>query len=304
VRARSVRALAIGFAFLGATHLIPPRVSHACATCSCGDPTLTTMGNEKPLAGRLRASIDLRYRTDAVGEPRIDEVELREERIDLALTWAPLERLFLGVMLPVSYRDITYVNLARQRVVGLADAELRAKYYFYQDRSFAPRHLLAVQVGAELPTAGTQRDRNGAALPSEAQLGTGGLDPILGASYGYFREPWSAYVSATVVLPTDSRAGIEPGRSLLGTAAGQYQIDVDWAARLGVDTRVDQRSHNQGSGDEPDSGGFIAFLSPELVFSPTTDLIVSASVRVPVVNRLSGFHDEGLIAQTAITYDF
>jgi hypothetical protein len=207
-------------------------------------------------------------------------------------------------MLPVAFRDITYINLARQRVVGLGDAELRAKYFVYQDRAFAPHHLIALQVGAELPTAGTQRDAAGAVLPGEAQLGTGGVDPILGASYGYFREPWSAYASATAVLPTASRAAIRPGPSLLGTVAGQYQINAGWAARLGVDTRLDQRSRNEGAGDDPDSGGFIAFLSPELVFSPASDLLVSASVHVPVVNALSGFHDEGVVAQTALTYDF
>jgi len=306
VRARSSLAVlvATGLASAASVHVVAPRAAHACATCSCGDPTLTTMGNEKPFAGRLRASIDLRYRTDAVGEPRVNRVELREERLDLAVTWAPIERLFVGLMLPLAYRDLTYVNLARQRVVGIGDAELRAKYFLYQDRGFAPRHLIALQAGAELPTAGTQRDGEGAVLPSEAQLGTGGIDPIAGASYGYFREPWSAYASITAVLPTGSRAGIEPGRSLLGTVAGQYQIDTAWAARLAVDTRLDQRSRNRDMGDEPDSGGFIAFVSPELVYSPAMDLVVSASLRVPAVNRLTGFHDEGVVAQTAVTYDF
>lgn len=296
--ARSIIAL-----MAAATALLAPRLAAACATCSCGDPTLTTMGDEKPFAGRLRGSVDLRMRSDVIGEADVDQVDLREQRVDLALTWAPTDRAFLSLVVPLAYRDITHVNLARERVLGLGDLELRAKYFLYEDRHFAPRHLVALQLGTQLPTSSVQRDAAGMLLPGEAQLGTGGFDPIVGVSYGYFEAPWSAYASVTAVIPTMSRAGIEPGASLLGTVAGQYQLGTNLAARLGVDTRLDRRTREGGVVD-PDSGGFIAFASPEIVYSPRTDLLLSASVRLPVVNRLSGRHDEGPVAQTAVVYDF
>jgi hypothetical protein len=50
---------------------------------------------------------------------------------------------------------------------------------------------------------------------------------------------------------------------------------------------------------DPDSGGFIAFLSPELVYSPRVDLTFQLVVRLPVLNRLNGFHEEGPFAALA-----
>ena len=301
---RSTRHLALaGAAALCATVAATAPTAHACAVCQCGDPTLTTMGSEKPFAGRLRLSLDMRYRTDHVGQPAIDELDIHEERADLALSWAPREWLLLAADLPLVHRRVSYVNLARQSVTGPGDVELRAKAFVFRDRHFAPRHLVAVQVGASLPTAPLLRDGRGMALPSEAQLGTGGVSPLAGLSYGFFADPWSLYASAIGYLPIGSRAGLDQGASLRSTVAAQYQARTWLAGRLGVDTRLDARSVENGT-DDPDSGGFIAYLSPEVVVSPAMDLLVSATVRVPVVNALRGAHQEGLIAQLAVTRDF
>ena len=290
------------FALLATIAATAPR-AHACAACECGDPTLTTMGSEKPFSGRLRLSLDMRYRTDHVGRPAIDELDIHEERADLAVSWAPREWLLLAADLPLVDRQVSYVNLARQNLAGPGDLELRAKAFVYRDRHFAPRHLVAVQLGASLPTAPLLRDGRGMALPSEAQLGTGGVSPLAGLSYGFFADPWSIYASAIGYLPTGSRAGLEPGASLRSTVAAQFQVRTWLAARLGVDTRLDQRSVEQGQ-DDPDSGGFIGYLSPQVILSPAMDVVVSAAVRVPVENALHGAHREGLIAQLAVTRDF
>lgn len=289
-------------AFL-ATLVAAAPAARACSACECGDPTLTTMGSEKPFAGRLRLSLDVRYRTDHIGEPSIDQLDIHEERADLAVSWAPLDWLLLAADLPLVHRQVSYVNLARQQVTGPGDVELRAKAFVFRDRHFSPRHLVAVQVGASLPTAPLISDGRGMPLPSEAQLGTGGVSPLAGLSYGFFADPWSIYASAIGYLPTGSRAGLEPGASLRSTVAAQVQVCTWMATRLGIDTRLDAHSL-EGGMDDPDSGGFIAYLSPEVVLSPAMDLVVSAAVRVPVANALRGAHREGLIAQLAVTRDF
>ena len=51
-----------------ALYLAPTRAS-ACATCGCGDPTLTLMGAGQPFSGRLRLGAELRYRWDELGGP-------------------------------------------------------------------------------------------------------------------------------------------------------------------------------------------------------------------------------------------
>lgn len=276
----------------------------ACATCGCGDPTLTAMGAEKPFRNRLRASLDARYRSDAIGQPRVDQIQLREGRFDGQVAWAPLDRLFLLGTAPLLERRIRYVNGGETTTTALGDIELRAKAFVFVDRPAFARHLFAVTAGLKMPTAPRQRrDTDGAFLPMEAQPGTGSWDPLLGMSYAYFPRPFSFYASVQGSAPLRSKSEFRASASLRTTTTLQYQVRPWLAPRLGVDTRLDARSYEDGL-PERDSGGFIGFVSPELLVSPATDVVVVLSARIPVVQALAGYHDEGPVFGAAIAYDF
>ncbi len=277
--------------------------AQACASCGCGDPTLTTLGTGKPFAGRLRGSLGLSYRTDAIGQARVNRVELEEERLDASIAWAPLPSWFLAVTLPVVRKQVTYVNLEQRTRLSLGDVELRNKFFVFQDRDFSPRHLVAVEAGLKLPTAPLERDTQGNLLPLEVQAGTGSFDPIGGVSYALFQLPWSGYLSATGTYPTKGIEGSRASRSLRTTLAAQYQPMNLLALRLGLDTRLDGRAREDGR-PEPDSGGFIAYVSPSVLLSPLVDLILMAGVQVPVFNALDGYHDEGAVYNLAATLDW
>ena len=45
------------------------------------------------------------------------------------------------------------------------------------------------------------------------------------------------------------------------------------------------------------------FLSPSVVFSPLTDLVLNLDVHVPVINALTGDHDEGVIIALGGAFD-
>lgn len=293
-------AMAIG-AFAVATTTHP---ASACATCGCGDPTLTAMGTEKPYRDRLRASLDVRHRTDAIGQPEVDRLVVRETRFDSQLAWAPHERLFLLATVPVVHRRVSYVNDAVNTSTGLGDVELRAKAFVYVDRSFAPRHLFALTAGLKVPTAPRQRsDLDGAFLPIEAQPGTGSWDPLLGMSYAFFARPVSLYASVQGTAPLRGTSEFRGSPSMRTTTAVQYQVFSWLAPRLGIDTRLDARSY-EGGLPERDSSGFIAFVSPEMLVSPLPDVVFVLSLRVPVVQALAGYHDEGPMIGVAAVYDF
>lgn len=277
--------------------------ARACATCGCGDPTLTSMGTGKPFAGRLRGALQLSYRTDAIGQGRVNRVELREGRLDASLAYAPVDYWFAVVAVPVVRKQVTFVNLEQHTRLSLGDIELRNKFFVYQDRDFSPRHLVAVEAGLKLPTAPLERDAQGDLLPLEVQTGTGSFDPILGASYALFLSPWSGYLSATGSYPTQGIEGSRASPSLRSTLAAQYQPVNLLALRLAVDTRLDGKAR-QHDAPEPDSGGFVAYLAPAVLLSPLTDLILTASVQVPVLNALHGYHDEGPIYSLSATLDF
>ncbi|MDQ2642334.1 MAG: transporter [Myxococcota bacterium] len=278
------------------------REAQACAACGCGDPTLVAAGTEQPFAGRLRVSSEWRYRTDVVGEPGVDRIEIEELRGELSVAWAPLRELFLVAAFPLVHRSIVDASLAETSTWGPGDAELRAKLFLYRDRDLAPRSLLAGLFGLKFPTAPFRRNELGERLPLEAQSGTGSLDLLAGASYAAFSGDFSAYASAQVALPLLTREDVNPGVALRSTLAAQYQLTPWLALRPAVDVRADRASEEEGTRD-PNSGGVVLFAGGDLLTTPLLDLTVSVGARAPLVQELHGFHDEGPVWSAAVAYD-
>jgi hypothetical protein len=260
------------------------------------------MGTEQPFAGRLRLAATLRAWGMTTGEPSLDALTLRELRLDVTASYAPVRWLFLSATLPLQARGVRDVSLATERSWGPGDLELSAKAFVFRDRDFSPDHLLAVLVGAELPTSPTVDDAQGRPLSIDAQLGTGSWDPFAGLAYTVFRGDWSFIASATGYLPTRGRMGFRAGASLRNTLAAQYQPSPRWALRLAADTRLEAASETHGVPD-PDGRGFIGYLSPDVLYSPTTDVVVQLGVRAPVLNLLSGQVRNTPILQAAVAYD-
>lgn len=279
------------------------RSASACSTCGCGDPTLTTLGAEKPYPWRVRAAVGAQYRTDSVGQEGVDQVRLRELRTDAYVAVAPSSRLFLQVGVPLVTRSVETVSGAKTNATGLGDIELRVKPFVLQDRDFQPRHLLAFLGGLKIPTAPRQRGADGTLLPVEVQPGTGSLDPILGASYAFFALPWSFYGSLTFTAPAWSRDALRASPSLRTATVLQYQIVPALAVRAGIDTRIDGKAYENGVASR-DSGGVIAFASPEIVVSPVTDWLAALAVRIPFANALVGSHSEGPLLALTLAHDF
>ncbi|HVG56913.1 MAG TPA: transporter [Hyalangium sp.] len=288
-------------AFAAALALVAP-AAFACATCACGDPTLTTMGTEQPFAGRLRMAATVRAWGMTTGDAALDAVTLRELRMDVAASYAPLRWLFLSAMLPLHARGVQDVSLARERSWGPGDLEISAKAYVFRDREFSPVHLVSVLVGLELPTSPTVHDGQGRPLSLDAQLGTGSWDPFAGLAYRMRRGEWSFVASLTGFLSTRGRMGFRAGSSLRNTLAAQYQPHPRWALRLATDSLLESASETQGVPD-PDGRGFIGYLSPEVLYSPATDVVVQVGVRAPVLNLLSGDVRQTPILQAAVAYD-
>jgi hypothetical protein len=297
-----VRGAAWGFTLLLLSSGLP-REALACATCGAGDSTLTGLGTEQPFAGRLRSSLELSYRTDAIGVVGLDRIEVREARADASVAWAPTAELFLVALVPSVYREATDPTLAQSESWGLGDMELRAKWFVYRDRSFAPRWLFATLGGVKLPTAPWQSDNQGDLLPLEVQPGTGSLDLLLGTSLATFQGGTSAYASVQWFMPLKSRPPLEPGSSLRGSLMLQHQILRALALRGAADGRWDQPSLEAGERD-PNSGGWIVFLGGDVLVSPAADLNLSFGVRVPAFDDLAGAHAEGARASVAVMVDW
>lgn len=244
----------------------------------------------------------VQHRSERAGIAGQDELRTQEQRIELGAALQVLEPLQISLRVPLVRRQVEHTNLAQNRVFHLGDLELRARYFAYQDREFAPRHLIALQAGLRIPTAPQANAANGERLVLEAQTGTGSFDPIVGVSYGFFMQPWSLFASLTALLPTPSRFDARAGYALLGTVSAQFQ-PLDWLGlSLALDTRFDTALIDRGEVD-PHSGGFIAFASPGVILKPIEDLIFQASVRIPFVQALRGEHTESVMVVAGVVYD-
>ncbi|MFN0060956.1 MAG: transporter [Myxococcaceae bacterium] len=277
--------------------------ARACATCACGDPTLTSMGVEQPYRGRLRFSAQLRAYTLGLGAVGQGASQVREVRLDLNAAYAPVEWLFLNLQVPLQAREVRNENLSREAALGLGEIEITGRVFGWKDRSFAPRHLVSMLGGLKLPTSFVQVDRAGAPLSIDGQLGTGSLDPIAGLAYaGFYSTTWSFFASATGYFPTHGRFGFRGGNALRTAVGTQFQPIRQLAFRLAIDGRLEAPNRLFGV-DDGISGGFLGFLSPDILWSPRMDLLVIAGVRWPVMNFIQGNYRQSPIITLAVAWD-
>jgi hypothetical protein len=274
----------------------------ACGTCAVGDPTLTVVGFEQPKSQRMRAYGTVRARNDRIGDPQVDELRLAEQRMELAGMYSPSDRWALSVMMPLVHRVVSAVNLAEADIWAPGDLEFRVRAVVWRDRRFAPRHLVNMIGGLEFPTGSIERDAQGVPLPLEFQAGTGSWDPIVGASYAMFSNPWSVYASSVALFPTQGTADTNVGTSFRQTVLGQYQPWHFFAVQVGTELRVDQPSLVGGVRD-PNTGGEIMYGSAGLIGMPHEKVLLHFTVAIPMFQHLDGAHVEGLAITTGLVYE-
>ncbi len=306
----TVGRLLLSIASLPATAalLLAPSTGWGCAVCSCGDPTLTTMGAEQPFAGRLRLAVEATSRSDAVGAPGEDQVLLLDQALTGSVAWSPADRWQVALSVPVGRRTAEDVSLARTTVWAPGDAVVRTRWAALRGTPSRGSALAGLGGGLRLPTAPVVRRPDGTVLPMSAQLGTGTTTATLGG-WG-FRSvgAWSTYASAegwvpvVALSPPRDAFPSEPGLSGRATVAGQWQ-PLRWGAvRTSAEGRLDQPATLNGQ-DEPDTGGAVLFSRLDLLLTPQTDLVIQAGVSLPVVQALSGHHREGAALALGVTVD-
>ncbi len=275
----------------------------SCATCLCGDPTLTTMGAEKPFTGRLRFSLDYLDRSETSGTTGVDRTDTDEQRTTLGVSYWPAENWAIGVRLPWTSKQSTQSNLAQQSTDAIGDVDVDLRYYLWQDQPHRPRHLVGLQGGLRLPLADEETNA-GVSLDIDVQPGGGLWLANIGLWHGYFSFPWMVYSSSQLSIGLDEGYGqFEYGSSIKLSSTVQYAINYQLALRLGADLRWSGRD-SYADVREENSGGFIAFLSPGIVLTIAPDLILHASVQLPTIDHLNGEQQENNIYRIGMTYDF
>lgn len=274
--------------------LLTPQGASACAACGCGDPTLTPMGQEKGFRNRVRLSLEQRL------SGRLEGADLGDRalvgRTVLAVSYSPLARLSLGLTLPVAFQVSQPATAApsgdgasaTRWFGGLGDSEVLIRGAVYQDRGFSPRHLVWLLGGAKLPTGPRVNDNTGYPASEDAQPGSGALDLIGGASYGYFGGRLSAFATASYRHPIWQLRAYERAPQLGASALMQVALGARWALSGGVDAGYDQGMRAANGRALLATRGAIVSLTPGVLFSPRTDLLLRAALQVPVWQTWDG----------------
>ncbi|UJR85317.1 transporter [Sandaracinus amylolyticus] len=292
-----VRSLALLFALVA---LAAPSLARACATCGCGDPTLTAVGVEQPFAGRVRLSLALTHLSYSEGRG-LARVEVFDQRAILGVAASPNEWLTLSVFAPLVWREVAHASLQHESTIGVGDPELRARFVLFRDRAFAPEHLLSAQVGARLPTPTRLHDDNGALLPLDAQTGSGSFDPMVGLAWSWFARELSMHTTALLTVPTEGTGGWRNGASVRLAWQGQWQPMNELALVIGVDARIDADPLLRG--ETQAGGGAVVFASPGVMISPGGDVLLWLVARLPFVQALTGDRADGPIVELGMALD-
>lgn len=275
----------------------------ACATCLCGDPTITTMGTEKPFAGRMRASIDYLTRGETVAVPGVSEVVTDEERVTYSFSYAISDEWIVAASLPYVTKQVRRFDLSRAQASGVGDLDLSARWFLGKDESFPVRYLWGVQFGVRLPTSSEQTS-GGEAIDFDAQPGAGATIPNVGAWVGRYAMPWFLFASAAYQhAATEGYQGYQAGDVVLITGLAQYALNYGVAVQFSLDGRLKRQDKYDGVTDE-DSGGVLVMATPGIAWTPIEDWVINLSYQLPAIENAHGRQEEDPTLRLGATYDF
>jgi hypothetical protein len=259
-----------------------PHPAEACASCACGNPVLTSMGTEPPLAHRVRLATSLRAWTQTESLAGAEELTIRELRLDLLGSWSPTARFSVMLALPVQLREVTDATLARERAFGTGDLDVSARLVLWMEERMRPRWVIAATAGMRFPTAPLIRDARGARLSDDAQLGGGGFAALAGLTYsGFFGERWSLHAALLGELPFTGRDGSVMPLTGRFYFSPQFQPATWIALRTGAEVRAEAARLRHGEVDATGSG-FAFFFAPEVLLKPANQLTLLVGARIPL----------------------
>ena len=185
----------------------------------------------------------------------------------------------------------------------LGDVELRASHTAWRSAPATIARRLTVSAGIKLPTAPLERDPAGRLVHPDLQPGCGAIVPLLAISHAWTSSLWSAWAGASLLFPVSVREGAHPGDSLRASFTMQLQPARVLATRLGVHGRLDGTGELDGEVVKR-SGGASVHVAPEMVVSPTQDVVVAVGASFPVIQEMRGYRATTPVLLASIGVDF
>jgi hypothetical protein len=272
----------------------------ACAVCGAADKTLPSNGAEVPFDGRKRATVELRAASFETRDHALRIVELRAEPgLSLAITPATI----VSAEIPLLRRTLRLDGDRSGAESILGDGDLRVTHTAWRSAPAPVRQRLTISGGVKLPTAPLERDPDGRLVHPDLQPGCGSIVPLVGVAYAWTSSFWSVSTGASLLFPVAVREGAHPGDSLRTSVTLQLQPARVLATRLGVHGRLDSTGELDGAVVRR-SGGASVHVAPEIVVSPTQDVVLSAGAAFPVVQEMRGYRGTSPVLLASVGVDF
>ena len=170
---------------------------------------------------------------------------------------------------------------------GIGDISLIGKYRFYRRDLPFGRDQFALIGGLEFPSGSTS-EGPGIKVAPALQLGSGGVDGIVGVAAGTTRRSYSIEGSLRGKINSEAK-DFQFGNALLYDLYLAYQTYPEWPtppAQLNFSVEFNGRTSadNEVEGRKVDTGGTVLFISPGVQYIVNTNLLFETGVQIPIVN--------------------
>ncbi|MHC4276887.1 MAG: transporter [Planctomycetota bacterium] len=189
-------------------------------------------------------------------------------------------------------------NLSGRRVTlevaGLGDVAVLGRWTFKKWLGDWRRTDLAVIGGVELPTGDTNRRDEGIRLPPKLQLGSGSFDPFLRIAFTRIVKRKSVFAELQYKANTPGARDYKFGDVLKYDLAFAYRFfpadkypNPEFYGILELNGVWEQQARQRGRAVK-DTGSHTIFLSPGIQAIPLKNLLLEASVQIPIYQDLRG----------------
>ena len=284
--------------------------AQACSVCGC-DPSGGTLGLDRPTQGDLRVAIEDRYLQKESGSTLDGSREgEKEDRINLRLQYSPpVPRLSFEFALPLYAwkQHLGLTNTVDDTTRGLSDVVLAARYEVLKLGGLVPRHVVALTVAIKAPTGSNTHlaGIDNGIYDEHKQLGSGSWDELIGAWYTFGDFPTIAYGGITARINGTNSRGNHYGNALFGTLGVRRSFLETHSLYFALDAQARNAGTDTIPGNtyDPNSGGLITYATGTAGYALTQDLLLRATVQVPIQTSLHGVQGEHPVAFLALAYD-
>ncbi|MBW2391642.1 MAG: hypothetical protein JRG89_24885 [Deltaproteobacteria bacterium] len=249
-----------------------------------------------------------------------DGVEFNDsQRLDLFLSWTPIDRLTLTLDVPFAFNEITEVEDGEKEtssLSGFSDMSLQTSIVLWRNRDILPSTWFEGRAFLKFPTGKSTQAVDGR-LDPHLQLGTGSWDFGLGLA-AIHRLEWGSFYSS-ILYRVNTKGSLEYEYGDIFLANAGVQVPLGHALKqaslnpftLGFEANFRWADFDEVGGIRfQDSGGSILYLTPSLSarlpwpwqgYGPS----LRGSVQIPVTSSwLNGFQEEDPIWFAGIQYSF